>query len=270
MKNPSIRLTLMKASTAKRSYSRSSSPLGALTVSLFLLVLLAVFVSPWMIQGSVQSRLSKATGLSVNIGSAHFKLTQPNFWIKDMQLLNPKGFPAAPLAQIEEATGQYSRASFLLGQPRFKKIRITFKEFRLMRNEKGELNLPKLTAPVSSNTVIGELELNLNTVTYTDLSSGQPVQQTFNLGLTNSIFRNVKGIPGIIEILGWEILKRTGVPEKVTLPVPGVKPIAELRAVFQTGSVPAPSIAPVKDQSQPAPSLAPSAPEAAAPSSKTA
>ena len=260
----------MKAATAKRNFSRSSSPLGALVVGLFLLILLAVFVSPWMIQGSIQNRLSKATGLSVNIGSAHFKLTQPSFWIKDLQLLNPKGFPAAPLAQIGEVTGQYSRASFLLGQPRFKKIRITFKEFRLIRNDKGELNLPKLAVPVSGNTVINELELNLNAVTYTDLSTGQPVQQTFNLGLTNSIFRNVKGISGIVEILGWEILKRTGVPEKITPPFPNVKPIAELKAAAQTGSALAPSIPPAKGQSQSAPSPVPSAPKAGAPSSKAA
>ena len=260
----------MKTATAKRNFASAPSSWGALVVGLFLIVLLVVFLSPWAAQALIQNRLSKATGLPVNIGSAHFNLTRPRFWIKDLQLSNPKGFPAAPLASVGEVKARYSPVSVLLGQPHFKKVQVNFKEFRLMRSEKGILNLPTVPSAASSRATIDELELNLNSVTYTDLSTGgQPTQQTFNLGLINSVYRNVKGIPGIVEILGWEVLKRTGVPEKTAPALPSAKPIVELRVATQTGSVPVPQAPPATSQSKSAPSPAPSAQGAATPSSKT-
>ncbi len=260
----------MKTSTAKQKTSGLPSNLGGLVVGLFLIVLLGVFVSPWFAQRLVQSRLAKATGLNLRIGAAHFNLARPKFWIKDLQFSNPKGFPAAPLALINEVNAKYSRLSIFLGRPHFKKVQINFKEFRLMRNDKGVLNLPAIaTNTAGAQATIDELDINLDKVTFTDLSTGQPQQQTFNLGLVNSTYRNVKGVAGIVEILNWEVLKRTGVPEKVTVPTVPVKPIAELRAATQTSYLPAEPTRLGSGPSKSSPSPAPSAPVAAVPSSKT-
>ncbi len=231
----------MKTSTAKQKSSSLPSNLGGWVVGLFLIVLLGVFISPWFAQRLVQNRLSNATGLYLRIGTAHFNLTRPKFWIKDLQFSNPKGFPASPLALIAEVNAKYSLFSVLLGRPHFKKVQVNFKEFRLMRNDRGRLNLPAASSSASgAQATIDELDINLDKVTFTDLSTGQPQQQTFNLGLVNSTYRNVKGVAGIVEILNWEVLKRTGVPEKITVPTIPVKPIAELRAVTQTSSAPLP------------------------------
>ena len=246
----------MKTTAAKNKLAAPSSGLGGIVVSLFLIALLAVFLSPWAAQALIQNRLSKTTGLSVNMTSVHFGLTRPHFVIKNLEFANPKGFPAAPLAQISNVEAKYSPVSILLGRPHFRKVRIDFKEFRLIRNDKGNLNLPLIPVAVSSGTTIDEVELNLNSLTYTDLSTGQPTQQVFNLGLVNSVYRNVKGVLGIEEILGWEILKRTGVPEKKTA---APKPIVELRAAVQNVP-PQPLTAPVSHgptPSQSAPSPAP-------------
>lgn len=260
----------MKTSTANTAKQKSSglpSNLGGLVVGLFLIVLLGVFISPWFAQRLVQNRLSNATGLHLRIGTVHFNLTRPKFWIKDLQFYNPKGFPASPLALIEEVNAKYSPFSVLLGRPHFKKVQVNFKEFRLMRNDRGLLNLPAASSSVSgAQATIDELDINLDKVTFTDLSTGQPQQQTFNLGLVNSTYRNVKGVAGIVEILNWEVLKRTGVPEKITVPTIPVKPIAELRAVTQTSSTsaPPPQTLPGSAPSKSSPSSAPSAQGAAA------
>lgn len=257
----------MKTTTApKRKSSNLPSNVGGLIVGLFLVVLLGVFISPWIAQRLVQNRLATATGLNLHIGSAHFNLAKPRFWIKNLQFNNPKGFPSAPVALIEEVNVRYSPFSVLLGSPRFRKVQVDFKEFRLMRNDKGILNLPVVSSNDSKAT-IDELDLNLDKVTFTDLSTGQPQQQTFNLGLTHSIYRNVKGVPGIVEIVNWEVLKRTGVPEKTTVPTIPTKPIAELQVATQTSSAPAPPTALPSGPAQSAPSPAPSAQGAAVPSS---
>jgi hypothetical protein len=65
---------------------------------------------------------------------------------------------------------------------------------------------------IPEDATIEELILNLDSVTYTDLTGEQPVhQKTFDLGLKDATYRNVKGVAGIIEIINWEILKRTGI-----------------------------------------------------------
>ena len=254
----------MKTTAASRNVASAPSGLGVVVVSLFLLALLGFFLSPWVAQAVIQRQLSKTTGLSVNLGNVHFSVTGPRFSIKDLQFSNPQGFPSAPLAQISEVKARYSPFSVLLGRPHFKKLQVTFKEFRLMRNEKGVLNLPSVRLATGGGANIDELELTLVPLTYTDLSSGQPTQKTFDIDLIKSVYRNVRGISGILEILNFEILKRTGVPEKVEPAPPApvqVTPTAERPVVVQIGPTPTPQQAPAAKSASTQP--APSASEAA-------
>lgn len=260
----------MKATATKRNLASAPSSLGAVVVTFFLLALLGVFLSPWVARALIQSQLSKTTGLPVSLGNVHFSVTGPRFSIKDLQFSNPRGFPSAPLAQVSEVKARYSPLSAVLGRPHFKRLQVTFREFRLMRNESGSLNLPSVAGGAVGRADIDELELTLVPLTYTDLSSGQPTQKTYDMDLIKSVYRNVKGVAGIVEILNWEILKRTGLPEKVTPAPPQVKPTAsETPVIIQMGPAAAPQ-APAESTvpSQAAPSSASATQEAAAPPSK--
>ncbi|GEM_PF-1188844 len=248
----------MKKATTKQKPSNRIGSLATAFVALFLLGCFLVFLLPAVVESVFQGQLSKATGLPVELGRVHFSLSQPQFSIQDVQVLNPVGFPAGPLAEVSEARVRYAPSAKFVGGFELKRLEIDFKDFRVLRNEKGVLNLP-IGVLTGRGSVIEEVKLNLASVTYTDLSGRQPAQQTFELGLTNAIYRNVKGIPGILEILNWEILKRTGLEEKKAPALSEIKPIAGLPAANQTapGAVPTPPSQANSTASEPSP--APSA-----------
>lgn len=251
----------MAKTTTKQKSSRGLGNTVTAIVALFLLGCFLVFLLPVFVESVFEGQLSKAAGLPVQIGNVHFSLTRPQFSVQAVEVLNPAGFPAGPLAQVSQARVRYAPSPKFVGGVELKQMQIDFKEFRLLRNETGALNLPSPSATMGGP-VIGEVTLNLASVTYTNLSGGQPTQQTFELGLTNALYRNVKGIPGILEILNWEILKRTGLEEKMPSGVPEIKPIAGLPTENQISSEGAPSPPAPASSSASEPSPAPSAPTA--------
>lgn len=229
----------MKRAEAKKKFSESPFSQRAALLVLILIIVLSVFLFPKVTKLLVGSYLSKTTGLPVQIGNLDFSPAQLQFSIKEVQFLNPKDFPPALLAQIDEIKVRYSLPAALLAGFDLKRLEIYFREFRLVRNEKGNLNLSKVNIFMKKGDAIDELVLNLGPLTYTDLSEGQPVQKTFDLGLGNAVYRNVKGVAGIIEILNWEILKRTGVEEANLPPLPEIKAIAGSQAAGQAATPPA-------------------------------
>lgn len=226
----------MKKTVTKKE---SSIPFLALGVGATLLLFsLAVFLLPPVAIALIQNYLSQTTGLSVKIRKLSLNLARSQFSIKDLEFSNSTGFPEAPFARIGKVRMHYLPPATLGGGFELKKVEVDFKEFWLVRNEAGTLNLPALRPLPAKGKTIEELVFNLDTVAYADLSGGQPVQQTFDVKLEKATYRKVKGIPGILEILNWEILKRTGVEERTGPPIPEIKPTPE------SGPVPAPAVPP--------------------------
>lgn len=234
--------------------------------ALLLLAVLVVFLAPLLAQSAMLDRLSKATQLPVSLGELDFSLFRPRFSIKELQFSNPKGFPDAPLTQIAEVKASYSPWALAIGRFDLRQAEIHVREFRLVRNEAGELNLPPVSEVRSPGDIIDELIVNLRLVTYTDLSEKQPVQKTFDVGLMNATYRNVEGIMDVMEILNWEILKRTGVELKKKTETAEVMSTAGSQAESQSSPESAPQVLPESSPSLPEPSPAPSAPGADAPS----
>lgn len=202
---------------------KSSNPILAFGLFLILIGALAVFLLPRTAKAFLSARLSRTIGLPVEIRELNFSLTPSQFSMKDLRFLNPPGFPPTELAAIKEVKALYSFSPVTVGRLSLKKVEVDFKELRLIRNKTGRLNLPE-PPKVLAGGLIDEVILNLGPVTYTDLSEGQPVQKTFDLGLRNALYRNVKGVVGILEIVNWEALKRTGVEAEAPV-IPEIKPI---------------------------------------------
>ena len=211
----------MKAAAARKTSSNFS-----LLPIFFLIVLigiLAVSFLPQTVEACLLRHLSQATGLQVKMGSFRLHYRGSLLKMKDLEFLNPKGFPEGKLAQIGEARVDFSWRDILSRRGKTRQVMLNFKEFRLMKNETGLLNLPPIQKDTKEKTLFEEVVLNLDPVTYTDLSAGkQPVQKTFSASLNHAVYRNVKGVAGIVEIVNWEILKRTGIQEE---PAPALSQI---------------------------------------------
>ena len=220
----------------KKTASAKKPPhfLGVLGIILILIGILVAFFLPPTVEALIASNLSKITGLPVDIGKLHLSLTRPQFLIRDLRFSNPKGFPSTELATLGEVKVQYVPPPIILGRFDLKKVEINFKELRLVRNETGIINLPLQSPMRAVGDVVDEVVLNLGSLTYTDLSEKQPVQKTFDLGLNNAVYRNVKGVAGIMEIVNWEVLKRTGIEAKKVTPSPEPRAPAVPEKVLST------------------------------------
>ena len=162
---------------------------------------------------------------------------------------------------------QYLPPPIILGRFKIQKVEINFKELRLVRNEVGSINLRIQPPLLAAGSTIDEVVINLGSLTYTDLSSGHPVQKTFDLGLNKAVYRNVKGAAGIMEIVNWEVLKRTGVEtEQKSKPAPPEMKPAPEPAVAAKPVIPG-AIAPVPPmESKPAAKPEAASSQASAPS----
>lgn len=244
----------------KTARAKKSSPLATLMVGILLFSLGALWILlPRMVESKTLQTLEKITSLSAKISTFQFSLSKGRLIIKGLQLMNPAGFPEAALVSLSEVRGNFTPLSVLGGRLDLNRLELDFEDFRLMRNNLGVLNLTAMLQNLKEEGRIEEVVINLPSVTYTDLSGAQPVQNTFDLALNQAVYRNVKGISGILEIIHWEVVKRTGVEEEV-------KPIAESPVAEQSSPVPVLSALPESTPAPSEPSPAPSAPEAVAPS----
>ena len=243
----------MKKSAAPK---KSSAGFLKVLVLIVLLTSLIVLFLPKAVKSHIKSRLAQAIGLPLQVGEIDLSFTSPQFLLKDLLLSNPNGFPSAEMAQISRVQVQYVPSFAFLGGLDVQKVEINFNELRVVRNETGGINLP-VQPPLSAAAadVIDEVVLNLGSVTYTDLSGGEPVQKTFDVGLVNAVYRNVKGIAGIMEIVNWEVRKRIGIQEaskEVAQPEsPAAVPVPP--ASQSSEAAPAPA-APPQASPEPAPS----------------
>lgn len=201
-----------------------------------IILLILVAAAAWLFfpkafKALVAQHLSRETGLPVRIDQLDLNFRKPEFLLTGLQLLNPIGFPAADLARIADVKVQYASPLALVGLSDLKKVEVNFKELRLVRNESGGINLPLQLPMQAVGDTIEEVVINLGSVTYTDLSGTEPVQETYDLGLDKAVYRNVKGVAGIMEIVSWEVLKRTGVAPKEEAAVSPGPPAEEISTV---------------------------------------
>lgn len=230
---------MKKTPAPKKSSSKSFTAL-----LLFILVLLAlVWGAPAALKLFIVKSLEGKVGSAVQIDRIQVDFLRSRFSLKGVRILNPAGFPKGEMAILDRVSGDYTLPFVPEMGPGVKKLEVEFLEFRLLKNEKGILNLPALNPFARPGASIGELLLTLSAVTFTDLSKEPPSQENYDLGLKQSVYRNVKGVWGIIEILNWEISKRTGIEEAPVAETPAM-PIDESQAAGQTLPEPAPPAPP--------------------------
>ncbi|MBI2167413.1 MAG: hypothetical protein HYU34_04105 [Candidatus Omnitrophica bacterium] len=227
---------------------KKNSPKSFTTILLVILVLLALAKgAPTALEFFVVKSLEGTVGAAVKIDRIQIDFLRSQFSLKGVRVSNPAGFPKGEMAILDRVSGRYTLPPVPGMAPGVKKLEVEFLEFRLLKNEKGILNLPALNPFARPGAAIEELLLTLSPVTFTDLSKEPPSQENYDLGLKQSVYRNVKGVWGIIEILNWEILKRTGIEEAPVAEAPAT-PTDESQAADQT--LPGPALPALPESTQ--------------------
>lgn len=208
-----------------------------LKISVIIIALIAgLFVARNMaIQTAVQTGVRFMTGLKLNMHSFHLSILGSSIGMRDLALFNPRGFRDPVMVEMPEVYVDYELAPLFQGNVHLKEVRIYLKEFVVVKNEKGQLNLdslkavqtqkkeqaaPKTKARPAAGGVKGKvpkmridvLKLRIEKVIYKDYSraKNKPFVQEFNMNLNES-YANITNPYGIVSLIVVKVLMNTSI-----------------------------------------------------------
>ena len=180
-------------------------------VGLLLLVAVLLFAKNIIAKVSVEKGVEMVTGLRLDMQSLDVAIIETLIGIEGLQLYNPEGYKDKVMVDIPEIYVDYDLGAFFKGEVHLEEVRLNLKEFVVVKNEKGELNLNALKVVkeegkeevVEEKTSVKEektkmpplqidvLELKIGKVIYKDYSKGTPPKvREFNINI-NERYENI-------------------------------------------------------------------------------
>jgi hypothetical protein len=173
---------------------------------------------------SVEKGVNIVTGLQLGIKSMNVGIIKTLVEIKDLKLYNPKGYKDKVMLDMPEIYVHYDLPAILKGDVRLQEMRIDLREFVVVKNEKGELNLDALNvvkeqkggkkeAPAGKEEApsirIDRLNLKIGKVVYKDYSGGgEPKVQEFVLNLDEE-YSNIDDPAKLVSLIVVKALMNT-------------------------------------------------------------
>ena len=197
--------------------------------AIVLAILIALFFGKNMIiKTSVTAGVRAMTGLKLSIRSMDIGIFKTRIGIKGLQLYNPSGFVDELMIDLPEIYVDYDLGAFMKGRTHLEEVRINLKEFIIVKNEAGELNLDSLKvvkAAEEKETIdegkkgetkmpelqIDVLELRIDKVVYKDYSKGTPPKvKEYNVNIDER-FENITDPKTIVRLIIFKALKNTAI-----------------------------------------------------------
>jgi hypothetical protein len=193
---------------------------------IFALLAAIYFGKNLMIKTSVSAGVKAMTGLKLSIKSMNVGILNTLIGINGMQLFNPPGFADKLMVDLPEVYVDYDLGAFIKGKVHLEEVRLDLKEFSVIRNEKGELNLDSLRVVEEKKEEkeegkeeeekaempeiqIDVLELKIGKVVYKDYSKGTPAKsKEFNVNI-NERYENITNPRSFISLIIVKALKNT-------------------------------------------------------------
>ncbi|MCM8760542.1 MAG: hypothetical protein NC933_00135, partial [Candidatus Omnitrophica bacterium] len=118
--------------------------ISLLVLIIFIALVAVIMAKDVIIKTSVERGVEMVTGLKITIGSFRLGLIDSSLFIKGLRLFNPAGFKDSVMAEVQEIAVIYDLPAILKGDIHLKEARLALKEFTVVRNERGILNLDAL------------------------------------------------------------------------------------------------------------------------------
>ena len=113
--------------------------------AIVLVIIIALFFGKNMIiKTSVTAGVKAMTGLKLNIRSMNIGVFKSLISINGLQLHNPQGVEDDVMIDLPEIYVDYNLGAFMKGKTHLEEVRLHLKEFTVVKNEAGELNLNSL------------------------------------------------------------------------------------------------------------------------------
>jgi uncharacterized protein involved in outer membrane biogenesis len=202
-----------------------------------------------IIEISVERACTFILGAKLDIASMRVGVFRPVVEIYDMRLYNPPGFQDELMTSIPEIYVSYDVALMLKGRLRFRELVIDIKEFDVVKDAGGKVNIDALK-PVKNSTPGEELEgsekgklpdihidkfrLKAGTLYFRDYGHGGAVRvRKFEVGLDES-YEDITDPYTLIRLIIYRILHDTAISNIINLPMNGVMSV--MRDAYSTGA----------------------------------
>ena len=190
-------------------------------------VLIALFFGKNMIiKTSVSAGVKAMTGLKLSIRSMNVGVFKSLIGINELKLYNPSGFVDELMIDLPEIYVDYDLGAFMKGKAHFEEVRLNLKEFIVVKNADGQLNLDslKVVEAAEEEEVIEKgkkektkmpdlqidlLDLKIGTVIYKDYSKGTPPKErVFNVNIDER-YENITDPQSFVRLIILKALKNT-------------------------------------------------------------
>jgi uncharacterized protein Yka (UPF0111/DUF47 family) len=208
-----------------------------IAIGVIAILIVLSFVKDIVIKTSVEKGVEVVTGLRLNIRNLNVGIIRTLVGIKGLKLHNPSGFRDRTMLDMPEIYVDYNLPSIMKGKVHLNEMRINMKEFSVVKNEKGQLNLDSLkvvqaqkegTRPEEKETQVPEmqiddLELKIGKVVYKDYSrGGEPLVKEFNLNI-NERYQNIKDPYSLVSLIVVKALMNTTIARLADFDLQGLK-----------------------------------------------
>ncbi len=175
------------------------------------------------VKTAVEIAVPAFTGLPVTIEKLDVGLTKTYINIEGLVVKNPEGFHDTSLVEIPKILVDYDLSAVLKGKIHLENLEFDLKQFSVVKNEKGKINLDSLkplkraeqpAKPASEQKgkmppiQIDFFHLKVGKASYVDFSGGQAATQDFNVGLDEQ-YKDITDPNKLIALIVVKVMMRT-------------------------------------------------------------
>lgn len=203
--------------------------LMGLIVSILVLVGVLLVGKNIIAKKAITSGVKLVTGLDMKIDSMNIGVMNSLIGIRGLKLFNPAGFEDKLMVDLPEIFIDYDLDAFMKKQVHLEEVRLDLKEFIVVKNKDGGLNLDSLKAvqiakeerpaekgeekPKGKGQIpeiqIDKLKLKIGKVLYKDYSKGTPPQvKEFNVNI-DAEYNNITDPQALARIIVLKALANT-------------------------------------------------------------
>jgi hypothetical protein len=211
--------------------------LVAVGVLIGLLVLSAA--KDLVIKVSVENAVSIVTGLKLSIKGLNVGIIRPVVDVKGLRIYNPPSFQERIMLDMPQIYVDYDLPAILRKDIHLRKVVIDLKEFMVVKNSKGELNLNSLKVvqdqkkgrvPAAKGRAlrapkirIDDLHLKIGKAVYKDYSTGpDPLVREFNINMDER-YTGINDLYSLVSLIVVKSLANTNISSVANFDIGGLQ-----------------------------------------------
>ncbi len=226
--------------------------LGKIVMLLVAALAVLVLARNGVVKATAENGVRIMTGMPLSIGKLDLGLTSTRVDLETLVVKNPAGFHNTVLVDIPKILVDYDLFDILKGKVHLENLEFDMKQFTVVKNEKGELNLDRLRAlqgtPQASASIskpgpkapakavpiqIDMMHFKIDKVVYVDYSGGQPSTKEFRMNLDQS-YQNITDLNSIVRLIVLKVMINSGISNLVNFDIGGLE--GTLTGAFNTST----------------------------------